>query len=97
MTVSPLGPEHVLTRHEKLICNTRQVVSVLPDPEAHNDIVTLLEFKGPREIPVRTLSRSAGRYERLRRRTRAIVAFLFGFVVGLAVLITAAMLAAPRP
>ena len=47
--------------------------------------------------PIVAAFRSAGRYERLRRRTRAIVAFLFGFVVGLAALITAAMLAAPRP
>jgi hypothetical protein len=36
------------------------------------------------------------RYERRRRRARAIKAFLFGLIVGLAALITAAMLSAPR-
>src|SRR5437660_2334337 len=44
---------------------------------------------------IRDLTREA-RYERRRRRVRAIKAFLFGLIVGLAALITAAMLSAPR-
>ena len=44
---------------------------------------------------IRDLWREA-RFERRRRRNRAIKAFLFGLIVGLAALITAAMLSAPR-
>jgi hypothetical protein len=44
---------------------------------------------------IRDLRREA-RFERRRRRNRAIKAFLFGLIVGLAALITAAMLSAPR-
>jgi hypothetical protein len=44
---------------------------------------------------LRDLRREA-RFERWRRRNRAIKAFLFGLIVGLAALITAAMLSAPR-
>jgi hypothetical protein len=44
---------------------------------------------------IRDLRREA-RFERRRRRNRAIMAFLFGLIVGLAALITAAMLSAPR-
>ena len=44
---------------------------------------------------IRDLRREA-RFERRRRRRRAIKAFLFGLIVGLAALITAAMLSAPR-
>jgi hypothetical protein len=46
--------------------------------------------------PMVAAFRSAGRYERLRRRVRAVVAFLCGLVFGLAALITAALLTAPR-
>jgi hypothetical protein len=44
---------------------------------------------------IRDLQREA-RVERRRRRARALMAFLFGLIVGLAALITAAMLSAPR-
>jgi hypothetical protein len=49
------------------------------------------------EVPsvIRDLRREA-QFERRRRRRRAIMAFLFGLIVGLAALITAAMLSAPR-
>ena len=47
--------------------------------------------------PIIAQFRRVGSYERLRRRIRAVVAFLFGLIFGLAALITAAMLAAPRP
>ena len=46
-------------------------------------------------LPARDLEQEA-RFERRRRRNRAIKAFLFGLIVGLAALITAAMLSAPR-
>jgi hypothetical protein len=47
--------------------------------------------------PLIAAFRRAGRYERLRRRVRAVVAFLLGLTFGLAALITAAILSAPRP
>jgi hypothetical protein len=47
--------------------------------------------------PLIAAFRRDGRYERLRRRIRAVVAFLLGLTFGLAALITAAILSAPRP
>jgi hypothetical protein len=45
--------------------------------------------------PLIAAFRHAGRYERQRRRIRAVLAFLGGLIFGLAVLIGAAMLSAP--
>jgi hypothetical protein len=45
--------------------------------------------------PIIAAFRHSGRYERQRRRIRAVLAFLGGLVFGLAVLIGAAMLSAP--